>query len=401
MKCLNVEYLSKTNVLFPIDINEILDFFTKGETQIFEDNEKKVTLYPDGTLEILGFETAPELFNDRKGHNKEFCFGQYEAKKLKNAIKKIVVLEGVKALNEYFAIGFDNLKEVILPNSLEDIGQSAFEMCVNLTKINFPKNLKKIGKRAFYSLGFDGELYLPNSITEIGERAFACSKIKSIVLPNSISKIAEDCFTYCFNLQEIQIPNGVKVIEKSAFCRCSKLKSVTFPATLEKIGKYAFEGCKMLENALFFSNVEICDNAFLNSGYEKILAEKEIGNTPKTEWNKDFGEIKNEVELVERLRGRDISEQAKQLMAKFITKEDKYSYGELDSSSVFEESEILSRVCNVSSFIVKNGVIVGIVYDKKNVLFGVETILYSATDDDGTGSTSVLKTIKICFSNEV
>ncbi len=396
MKSLSVEYYKETNVLYP-SVNEIIANFNKGFTQVFELQGKKVTFYADGVLEISGFETAPELFNDALGHRKEFVFGQYESRKLKNCVKKIILIEGVKALNDYFAVGFDNLEEVILPNSLEEIGESAFEICKKLVRFNLPNNLKVIGKRAFYSVGFEGELIISNSVEEIGVRAFACSNIKSVILPNNILKIAEGAFTYCSRLEEIEIPNNVKVIEESAFCRCSNLAKVILPKTLEKIGEYAFEGCKKLESINLCESVEVLDYAFSNSGYEKVIFEKECLNIPIISWEKEFGEVLNENQLTEKFFGKEIIEQAKLLTAKITQISQKYSYGKLDSSITNDKKEKVSKLVGVTKFIVKNGVLVGVEYENKIVLVGKEVTLYSASETDGTGESSLTENIIIEF----
>ncbi len=62
--------------------------------------------------------------------------------------------------------------DLVFPDSLEEIGESAF-MINQVSSIKFGNNLKTIGNQAFYmSLSLSGELYFPDSLTYIGKEAF-------------------------------------------------------------------------------------------------------------------------------------------------------------------------------------------------------------------------------------
>ncbi|WP_204246480.1 leucine-rich repeat domain-containing protein [Alistipes sp. An116] len=89
--------------------------------------------------------------------------------------------------------------------------------CKRLTSVDLSHNLK---------------------ITEIQDQAFAaCSDLKSIILPNSVTWIRENAFYNCSSLTDITIPNSVTRIKNLAFYGCSKLKEIyctpTNPPTLD------------------------------------------------------------------------------------------------------------------------------------------------------------------------
>lgn len=72
------------------------------------------------------------------------------------------------------------------------------------------------------------------------------SKLKSIILPRGVTKIAQGAFWNCTGLEKIILPNSIQVIDKFAFQMCGKLKQITFPEALVSLGGASFAGCQSL-----------------------------------------------------------------------------------------------------------------------------------------------------------
>lgn len=73
------------------------------------------------------------------------------------------------------------LEKVILPNSLTEIGDSAFKNCTSLNEIIIPGTVETIGPSAFYSCTQFTELEIPPSVTTIGDNAFNdCTALEEI-----------------------------------------------------------------------------------------------------------------------------------------------------------------------------------------------------------------------------
>ena len=66
---------------------------------------------------------------------------------IRNDEKTITVSNDIKKISDYcfetFAI-LDSLEEIVLPDSIEEIGKYAFANRSKVTKLNIPKNLKVI-----------------------------------------------------------------------------------------------------------------------------------------------------------------------------------------------------------------------------------------------------------------
>ena len=70
-----------------------------------------------------------------------------------------------------------------------------------------------------------------------------CTKLTSILLPNSIITIGQGAFVGCTNLTNITIPESVTTIEKHAFSDCTRLTNIVIPSSVESIGEEAFYNC--------------------------------------------------------------------------------------------------------------------------------------------------------------
>jgi len=53
-------------------------------------------------------------------------------------------------------------------------------------------------------------------------------------------------FSYCQSLTSVIIPDSVTSIAENAFIYCDELTSVTIPSSVTSIGKDAFDGCGKL-----------------------------------------------------------------------------------------------------------------------------------------------------------
>lgn len=85
------------------------------------------------------------------------------------------------------------------------------------------------------------------TVETIGHAAFHDSAVTSVTIPDSVTAIPDDAFSYCSNLTNISIPNSVTFIGFSAFNSCTSLKSITLPSSLSTIQSYAFYNCGNLK----------------------------------------------------------------------------------------------------------------------------------------------------------
>ena len=81
---------------------------------------------------------------------------------------------------------------------------------------------------------------IDEGITGLGYRGFSGTQLSSLVLPSSITKIANGSFQFAHNLESVTIPDGVTYIGRYAFDTCANLTDVVLPSSLETIAEGAF-----------------------------------------------------------------------------------------------------------------------------------------------------------------
>lgn len=156
------------------------------------------------------------------------------------------------------------LREIDIPEGVLEISDNTFQHCDELKTVNIPDSVKKIGGFAFYDCESLENAALPSGLTEIGANAFSkCAELKAVVIPTTLKEIPDHCFESCIELESIIIPRGVTVIAGNAFTNCQKLVRIDIPDTVEKIGAHAFAQCRSLETVVIPEGVtEIGGRAF-------------------------------------------------------------------------------------------------------------------------------------------
>lgn len=100
-----------------------------------------------------------------------------------------------------------------------------------------------------YSRGDREEVVVPATVETIGNMAFARKKhLKKVTLPKGLKTIAREAFADCDALEEIVLPASVETVEPYAFSDCDKLKRVVFEGAPKKVSRKAFDSCDELHD---------------------------------------------------------------------------------------------------------------------------------------------------------
>ena len=165
-----------------------------------------------------------------------------------------------------FYINDQEIKDLVIPDSVTSIGNYAFSGCRGLTSLAIGASVTRIGESAFDGCSYLTSVTIPNSVTFIGDSAFHyCSSLTSIVIPDGVTSIESSAFSNCFSLASITIPNSVTSIGYRAFESCSSLSSVAIGNGVTHIVANVFRGCTGLNLLRLGTGIQsIAAGAFLD-----------------------------------------------------------------------------------------------------------------------------------------
>ncbi len=135
------------------------------------------------------------------------------------------------------------LRDVFLPETVREIGASAFAWCGSLKSIVM-SDVDIIGERAFMGCSSLCDLAFPCALSYIGDKAFAyCTSLTSAVIPDGISEMGEAVFEGCRGLTHASLPQSLKLLPNATFYACTSLEYVDMPIAIEYVDEYAFAYC--------------------------------------------------------------------------------------------------------------------------------------------------------------
>ena len=164
------------------------------------------------------------------------------------------------------------LETITIPSSIISIEANTFSGCKNLVSVTIPDTVVKIGDSVFYDCTSLEQITIPSSVTEIGEHVFACcTSLTSVTIPDTVTSIGDYAFRGCLNLESITLPKGITMIDRGIFSACRNLTSVAIPDTVTWIRDNAFIYCTSLRSIVIPRSVtDIEEFAFCNSQLKTI-----------------------------------------------------------------------------------------------------------------------------------
>ena len=143
---------------FELESIEIPDSVTRIEYRAFIDCKKLATIkFPTNLERLGGCALVGTTWYDKQKDNSEVYVGNilYSFKGVVPAPGKVKIKDNTVAISEYAFVRQDNLTELIIPDTVEEIGRIATYDCNNLKKVRIPASVKNIGGRAFGYAGFE------------------------------------------------------------------------------------------------------------------------------------------------------------------------------------------------------------------------------------------------------
>lgn len=163
------------------------------------------------------------------------------------------IIEGKK---EYRIVGIEtiNNEDITIPAEYQgipvtEIGERAFAGESKITSVYIPDSITKIGVYAFDDCRNLESLRLPENLEIIPSHMTRNTKITNIIIPEGVKRIENRAFT-TMPIKEILIPNSVEYIGYEAFY-FSSLEVVVIGSGIQEIQPYAFRYCDNLKSVSF------------------------------------------------------------------------------------------------------------------------------------------------------
>ena len=189
-----------------------------------------------------------------------------------------------------------HLKQVTIPDSVETLGQSAFQGA-SLTSVTLPDSVTEAGYFTFYESDLQSvtfgtglestsyemfenctsltEIRFPSTPFRLDGRTFAyCSSLTEVMLPRNVVEIGNGCFGECYSLRSFTA-DGLKLIPFQALMNCVKLETLSLPS-VERINRAAFYGCRSLKQVTLPASTTYVHNVAFPADTQLICENPEL-----------------------------------------------------------------------------------------------------------------------------
>lgn len=203
-------------------------------------------------IDSIGFEAFAKFHVDRPLTINNELFAFPKAYTASYQIPKDIV-----AIREHAFDGC-NISGVAIDENVKSIGSYAFSRCVHIESIVIPNSIEHIPDNCFDGCSHLQSCFIGNNVKNIGIAAFSnCDELKTIHIPSSVSKIESLAFSGCWHLEQITIDEGLREIGDKVFENCRDLSSITFPSSSRKLGNDVFTKCESLRNVVLSDSMDV------------------------------------------------------------------------------------------------------------------------------------------------
>lgn len=114
----------------------------------------------------------------------------------------------IERANDRLTIALNNS---IIPEGIKIIGKKCFSWLKGENELIIPEGVVKIEDGAFSTCNFN-KIIFPDSLTEIGNSAFwQCGNLTKLVFPKNLKTIGDNSFTYCHCLRDVYFNSDVTI----------------------------------------------------------------------------------------------------------------------------------------------------------------------------------------------
>lgn len=153
--------------------------------------------------------------------------------------KNMTIRGGTIGISAFY--GKTDIEAVTLNGEVNFDRTGQFQGCSNLSNITIDNGVANIPANCFSNCAIENVI-LPDSVLELGQNSFSgCTSLKNITLSKNIKKIPNSCFSGCgFETFTISDDLQIEELENFVFQGCSNLKMVYIGKNVKTIGPGCF-----------------------------------------------------------------------------------------------------------------------------------------------------------------
>jgi hypothetical protein len=162
------------------------------------------------------------------------------------SLRSINIPDGVINIGWYAFMGCTSLENITIPDTVINFGTWSFRDTKWLK--NYEGDFVIINNILVHYKGSAEEVMIPDNVISIEDSAFdSCAFMLKVTIPNGVTYIGSGAFSGCSGLTEIKIPGSVRTIGEFAFYECTNLETIKIPDNITDIYYNCVKGTKFYE----------------------------------------------------------------------------------------------------------------------------------------------------------
>lgn len=273
--------LANNNVKGDLHIPEFVSYrlrkfpVTRIEDRAFFHNSEITRLTLPENLEHLGawaFSSCPALSdtlvfpkNLKEIGKDAFCGTNISCLVIKS--EKLEPIDSTLENNFFFNCA--NLQTIICEQSVKNLTFSLLRASHDIKEVVFPESLNEIPEAFFAHAKISGMILFPKDLKTVGWSAFFDAKIDSVILPKSVKEIRSYAFNYS-TVRKIDIGSEIEVLGEKSLADLLDLDTLIIRATTPPLAGQNFFLNSGSENFVFLVPKESLDAYKIHKAFSKL-----------------------------------------------------------------------------------------------------------------------------------
>ena len=225
-------------------------------------------------------------------------------------LKELIIPESVEEIGEDLLVYSITIEKVRLPDNLKVLNSGLFAECWKLREVNIPSKLREMYEHVFmncreispsvailpetveildgspyYGIRAIEEVVVPKNVRVLRRTYNGMAGLrKATILTDKLTEIGNDAFYWCSALEEVNIPDKITRIGQGAFFWNLRLRKINIPSTVTRIEKFAFDSAPLDSIDIPAGVIFIGRNAFWNNRNLKKVYSRPVVPPVTSEW---------------------------------------------------------------------------------------------------------------------